>query len=775
MNRRIFYEKVIYGTANAAILTGIGLFTPVFGISAVTGGNILVALVILALSAGISLLPMKGRAWCLLFAVIGLGIWIAVTGAGTSIHFLQDYLKWCTGYAAPQGEWRKSFELMHTAVITAASLLVQSLLDKFRTLKICLAFAVAVGLAVCLPAQVNLPHLSAVFLFFYIAVIHLERLQERWKKERSGSLKGHMLWLSPFLCVYLLLMAVMPAPEKPYDWQWAKNLYEQMRESFLVVTQNIKSGGQEDFDTSLSGFSDDGELGGDVRENDRGLMRIQAGSSLATNVYLTGKIYDTFNGRQWFQEVHGDEKERFIDTLETLCAVRGLEDSYQQDYLTDTNINIRYEFFNTRYVFAPLKARYIRGSGSGLNYSFDGGDLRLESRKGYGTEYDVAYYQLNLGEELFEQLLKADNAVSEELWAVTARERESEIGERITPEMLEAHRRRIYEHYLTEVQLSREAESYLAEITSGAETDLERLQAIERELRSFTYTRSPGALPDKVIDAGGFLDYFLLESRQGYCTYFATAFVLLARAEGIPARYAQGFCVPMSGSREAVVLASMAHSWPEVYIEGVGWIPFEPTPGYEGLRYTPWRVRDSGSASSHAVEEDGGEKEPADFWTGLEGEAEMADDPAVSEAGNKSDLKWLWRGLGLGIPAILAGVVSVLVLNNLFGMYLYWRMDLTERLRTEVRRNLRVLAWLGIKRQEQETLQRLRERGRLMPEMPGLQFIEDYEAVVYGGKKAEEEMLAGAREERKQLWRLVRKEKKWTYLFCRIMASFSFR
>lgn len=750
MDWRHSRENVLYRVLHAAILACIGLFIPFLGISVVTWKNLLVLFVVLALFAGVNLLPARGKGLCLLFSILCLGVLTAVTGLQEIRVFLQDNLP-----------------LVQTAVVTAAAFFVQIPLERFKFLKYCLAFVCADGMLYCLLAQISLTHMGVVFALFYVVVVYVEWLQEHWKKKRSGSLKGQMLWLSPFLGVYLLLMAIMPAPEKPYDWQWAKDIYAQVKEVFLEVSQNIMRGGHEDFDMALSGFSDDVELGSDVRENDREVMRIQSQNTLATNVYLIGKIYDTFDGRQWQQEYHGGEKERFLDTMETLYAVRRLDDSYQRDYLKETLIKIKYEYFNTGYVFAPLKVKSITGSGSALNYSFEGGDLLLEKRKGYGTEYDVVYYQLNLGEELFVQLLEARKESDEALWETIAKGYEGRIEQKITPETVDAHRQMIYENYMDEVMLSKEVESYLSEITKDAETDLERLQAIERELNSYTYTRTPGELPDKVTNEGEFLDYFLLESRQGYCTYFATAFVLLARAEGIPARYAQGFCVPMEGSREAAVLSNMAHAWPEVYIDDVGWIPFEPTPGYERLRYTSWKVSLRDILPSQNVGEVWDEEvEETPVRTEEETEAEGGSADRGPEDG--SGAKRLWRVLAFYIPVILVVFALVLVLGNLLGLYRYRRMSPNERLKLEVRRNLRMLSWLGLKKEEQETLQELRERGMLMLGMKTFCFIEIYEDIVYGGKRVREEMLEEVRKERQQFWRLIRKEKKWKYVFYRI-------
>ena len=772
MKQDHFRERALYRAANGAILACIGLFNHFFGIREVTWKNILVLLAVLALFAGVSFLPEKRKGRYLLLAVICLGVPAFVLGLRTNFDFLQAYIKWCIGYGMEQVRWLEGFQLVQTAIVATVSYLLQILLEKFKYLKYVLAFACADGMLFCLLAEKSLTHMGVVVMLFYIAVVYVEWLKEHRTGMRNGSLKKQMLWLSPFFIMYLLLMSIMPAPETPYSWQWAKDIYGQVKESFLKVSQNIFRGGKEDFDTSLSGFSDNsGELGGSVNENDRAVMHLQAKTDLATNMYLIGKVYDTFDGRQWLQEYRDSEMERFIDTMETLYAVRRLDDTYVRDYLKTTTVNIRYEFFTTGYVFAPLKTGNIENSDLSLDYSFEGGDLLFEGRKGYGTEYDVEYYQLNIGEELFDQLLAYHVTISQEepdqaLWKSIAGEYEWKTGRKITWDMVEAHRQMVYENYLNEFTLSKETSTYLSEITKDAETDLERLQAIEKELNSYTYTRTPGALPDKVTNAEEFLDYFLLESRQGYCTYFATAFVLLARAEGFPARYVQGFCVPMENSREATVLSGMAHSWPEVYIDGVGWIPFEPTPGYGRLRYTPWEVSARSNSSIYEEEAEWTEVKPGELQAIPERETE--NEPAYQETADELGSQQLRRFLSLCIPVILTGFALVLAMDNLLGMYRYGRMGPEERLKAEVQRNLKILSWLGLKREEQETLQELRERGMLMPGFTSLHFIEDYEDVVYGGKKASEEMFAEIRKERESIWNLIRKEKKWSYVLYRM-------
>ena len=71
-----------------------------------------------------------------------------------------------------------------------------------------------------------------------------------------------------------------------------------------------------------------------------------------------------------------------------------------------------------------------------------------------------------------------------------------------------------------------------------------------------------------------------LEDRVGYCEQFAGTFAAMARSLGIPARVAVGFTQgELQDDGSYLVLGRNAHAWPEVWFDGYGWVPFEPTPG----------------------------------------------------------------------------------------------------------------------------------------------------------------------------------------------------
>ncbi|MHC1694751.1 MAG: transglutaminase family protein [Eubacteriales bacterium] len=127
--------------------------------------------------------------------------------------------------------------------------------------------------------------------------------------------------------------------------------------------------------------------------------------------------------------------------------------------------------------------------------------------------------------------------------------------------------------------------SLATEVTKDANSDYYKAVAIEQYLaKNYKYTLNPKAPYD---DEADFVYSFLFDTKEGYCTYYATAMVTMMRSLGIPARYVEGFAVDNTrnvGRTPTVrnpALTSIfdynAHAWAEVYFPGIGWLPFEPT------------------------------------------------------------------------------------------------------------------------------------------------------------------------------------------------------
>ena len=93
-----------------------------------------------------------------------------------------------------------------------------------------------------------------------------------------------------------------------------------------------------------------------------------------------------------------------------------------------------------------------------------------------------------------------------------------------------------------------------------------------------SYTTTPQTLPADT----DFLPWFLQTARAGNSAYFATAAVLAFRAQGIPARYVEGYRAKAAevNKGNVTLTAEDAHAWVEIYREGYGWVAVEVTPGF---------------------------------------------------------------------------------------------------------------------------------------------------------------------------------------------------
>ncbi len=140
-------------------------------------------------------------------------------------------------------------------------------------------------------------------------------------------------------------------------------------------------------------------------------------------------------------------------------------------------------------------------------------------------------------------------------------------------------------------------------ILDGQSDPLEVGRLLQEHFRASDYTYSLELAPTVDGISEDPITQFL-SARQGYCVQFSTAMVMMARANDIPARMAVGFLpgeLQDDGGRR--VIASDAHTWPELYIDGLGWTRFEPTPGVRtGLPPDVTQPQDAATQPSQAPE-----------------------------------------------------------------------------------------------------------------------------------------------------------------------------
>ncbi|HBY07218.1 MAG TPA: hypothetical protein DEH22_05315 [Chloroflexi bacterium] len=133
------------------------------------------------------------------------------------------------------------------------------------------------------------------------------------------------------------------------------------------------------------------------------------------------------------------------------------------------------------------------------------------------------------------------------------------------------------------------------QLIAGVSNPYDRARLIEQYLRQFDYTTDLPPLPPN----RDLVDYFLFDIRKGYCDYFATAMVVMARVAGLPSRLVVGYA---RGTYDAandryVVSEANAHSWPEIYFSGIGWVPFEPTSAFQEIARSEFPLQFPGDAT----------------------------------------------------------------------------------------------------------------------------------------------------------------------------------
>lgn len=115
-------------------------------------------------------------------------------------------------------------------------------------------------------------------------------------------------------------------------------------------------------------------------------------------------------------------------------------------------------------------------------------------------------------------------------------------------------------------------------LTEGVTNPIEKVRALTDHLsRTAIYTLTPNHDTKPQDDP---VSPFLFGDHRGYCVHFAHAIVYMARGIGIPARIGTGYLTDLSQAKDGHILLRMSdrHAWAEVFVSGIGWVPFDVQP-----------------------------------------------------------------------------------------------------------------------------------------------------------------------------------------------------
>lgn len=290
------------------------------------------------------------------------------------------------------------------------------------------------------------------------------------------------------------------------------------------------------------------------------------------------------------------------------------------------------------------------------------------------------------------------------------------------------------------------------EITADYDNAFDKAQAIESYLReNLVYDLDvPGSPEDQ-----DFVDFVLFDMKTGYCDYYASSFVVLARSVGVPARLAAGYA---QGDWDAEVSAFRVrahngHSWPEVYFPQHGWVEFEPTVAIQPIDWPePPPEPSSNDNSDPTRAEDDLRDDSLDRNNHLPEEDDFAPGNAslTQDQSQKKDAK-IWLVLGLGMLIALAAGA---------GLTYWWAevrglggLNLVERAYAKL---WRYAEWLGMRASPDQTpYERAEALAAVVPEgQTAINHITDLYVVRRFGRACN--LPEGYETEVQQQWGLLR-------------------
>lgn len=425
-------------------------------------------------------------------------------------------------------------------------------------------------------------------------------------KSRSNVMAGITGALVLIICIVLLTFV----PEQKY---LKKGMFDGVR----VWIQNSFLGQALDsaINLEVNGFTSGGLNGGELGKNGKifysgeEMLRVTSGS-ISNTLYLRGYIGASYGENSW-TDLTQEEENQYRDVFSMAQSARVNIYNQTSEFMNlldnDEALINSVSQSKENYLNSVFKRNYkVEYMGAPWTYYYQPyGSLATAKEKSAADGYPLNLDQNYLDSIAYENE-HADYGAYKKLV-------DTYLGD--NPQMLDyrrweaAYRKLVYNLYTQVPDL------YLPEIKTLLPADSIKTQAQQQAFikvvqkyfsDNFTYTIEPGATPE----GKDFIEYFLNESKMGYCTHFASAAVMIFREAGIPARYVEGYAVkaknPVNAGQEIIkqhrgIIGSDvidtytqytvpvrdydAHAWVELYEDGYGWVPVEITPGREGISY----------------------------------------------------------------------------------------------------------------------------------------------------------------------------------------------
>jgi transglutaminase-like putative cysteine protease len=412
--------------------------------------------------------------------------------------------------------------------------------------------------------------------------------KDAWKSKEDNDFGNlYRPWIRTvvtYSVLIIIIASLLPKGTNFMRWYW---LEQKVHDLFPIVEDMrggnyyIRGTGQADFfDLAHTSYlRDTGRLGGPVVLGDQLLMTVYTDKP----TYLRGNVSHIYSGDSW--QAIGDR----FDAYNLYEDFGGLTEEERDAYYRASTISIVHQLFSSKTLFSPYRPVEIEAAGSHDIVVYRDDVMVYPNGMYKGESYNV-----KVETPLDYAVLKSTD-INLKKTEIPDLEIYLSLPDSITDRTVE----------LTQ------------DIVKEAENDYQKALAIEKYLRTnYRYTLEGEELPD----GREFVDFFLFESKVGYCTYYATAMAVMLRLEGIPSRYVEGYVAQeLAAPGIYEVYQNNAHAWVEAFIEPVGWMTFEPTSSLPAI------IR----RGDHPATPGG--RDPSDIYSGEKEQREDNDDIKIDE------------------------------------------------------------------------------------------------------------------------------------------------
>lgn len=401
----------------------------------------------------------------------------------------------------------------------------------------------------------------------------------------------------------LTVAALLLVPASRTTWEPMENLAQRIRsvvEDYIRFTEERMAFSINEKGYDHAGMVDDqvvAMLGGPADPTEDVVMRVEANSSLL----LRGTIKRSYTGYSW---VDDQVKARYLYYDFTHRGVRNsvfdAESAKNSEGFVTRSASVEMLAEGTSTLFVPAQmSEFEMGLADAVYYN-SAGEIFLTRDVASGDAYSFTARVPRGEEALIAAAAQKANVQDNRYQAVLA-------DYTALPGGVDS---RVY--------------ALAVELTQHTNNAAEKAYAIQNHLaQNYRYTLD-GGYPDVGED---FVSWFLLESKEGYCSYFASSMAVMCRIAGIPARYVEGYYIKAQPGGETIVTGENAHAWVEVYLNGLGWVAFDPTARAVEEQYGEDALDDSGTPPDHGSVDEPGRENP--FQGNHEGEAEPSPSPDV--------------------------------------------------------------------------------------------------------------------------------------------------